>query len=254
MPDKVPGMNCRYVNKPVRKKDAMALVTGQPVYTDDITPGDCLVVKILHSPYAHALIEEINTDIAMKVPGIEVIYTYKDVPNKRFTMAGQTYPEPSPYDRLILDQRMRFVGDAAAIVAGQDEKAVDKALRLIKVKYKVLEPVLDFRTAKDNKVLVHPEDNWKALCPVGADNTRNLCASAKDGHGDVDKVMDECDVVLEHKYHTKADSQAMMETFRTYTCMDPYGRLHVTSSTQIISMCAVFWQMPLIFQIQDSCV
>ena len=58
----------------------------------------------------------------------------------------------------------------------------------------------------------------------GADNTRNLCASAKDGHGDVDKVMDECDVVLEHKYHTKADSQAMMETFRTYTCMDPYGR------------------------------
>ena len=167
MPDKVPGMNCRYVNKPVRKKDAMALVTGQPVYTDDITPGDCLVVKILHSPYAHALIEEINTDIAMKVPGIEVIYTYKDVPNKRFTMAGQTYPEPSPYDRLILDQRMRFVGDAAAIVAGQDEKAVDKALRLIKVKYKVLEPVLDFRTAKDNKVLVHPEDNWKALCPVG---------------------------------------------------------------------------------------
>lgn len=234
MPDKVPGMNCRYVNKPVRKKDAMSLVTGQPVYTDDITPSDCLVVKILHSPHAHALIEEIHTDIAMKVPGIEAIYTYKDVPDKRFTMAGQTYPEPSPYDRLILDQRMRFVGDAAAIVAGENEKAVDKALRLIKIKYKVLEPVLDFRTAKDNKVLVHPEDNWKALCPVGADNKRNLCASAKDGQGDVDKVMEECDIVLEHKYHTKADSQAMMETFRTYTCMDPYGRLHVTSSTQII--------------------
>lgn len=234
MPDKVPGMNCRYVNKPVRKKDAMSLVTGQPVYTDDMTPSDCLVVKILHSPHAHALIEEIHTDIAMKVPGIEAIYTYKDVPDKRFTMAGQTYPEPSPYDRLILDQRMRFVGDAAAIVAGENEKAVDKALRLIKIKYKVLEPVLDFRTAKDNKVLVHPEDNWKALCPVGADNKRNLCASAKDGQGDVDKVMEECDIVLEHKYHTKADSQAMMETFRTYTCMDPYGRLHVTSSTQII--------------------
>lgn len=234
MPDKVPGINCRYVNRPVRKKDAMSLVTGQPVYTDDITPGDCLVVKVLHSPHAHALIEEIHTDIAMKVPGIEAIYTYKDVPGKRFTMAGQTYPEPSPYDRLILDQRMRFVGDAAAIVAGENEKAVDKALRLIKVKYKVLEPVLDLRKAKDNKVLVHPEDNWRSLCPVGADNARNLCASAKDGQGDVDRVMEECDIVLEHKYHTKADSQAMMETFRTYTCMDPYGRLHVTSSTQII--------------------
>lgn len=234
MPDRIPGKDYKYVNQPVRKKDAMALLTGKPVYTDDITPSDCLVVKVLHSPHAHAWIEEINTDIAMKVPGIEAIYTYKDVPQKRFTMAGQTYPEPSPYDRLILDQRMRFVGDAAAIVAGDSEKAVDRALRLIKVKYQVLEPVLDFRTAKDNAILVHPEENWKALCPVGADNKRNLCAAAKDGRGDVDAVMEDCDVVLEHKYHTKADSQAMMETFRTYTSLDTYGRLHVVSSTQII--------------------
>lgn len=234
MPDQVPGKNFRYVNKPVRKKDAMSLVTGKPVFLDDLTPSDCLVVKILHSPYAHALIREINTDIAMKVPGIEAVFTYKDVPDKRFTLAGQTYPEASPYDRLILDQRLRFVGDAVAIVAGENEKAVDKALKLIKVKYEVLEPVLDFHKAMDNPILVHPEENWKALCPVGADNKRNLCASARDGKGDVDAVMEDCDVVLQHTYHTKADSQAMMETFRTYTYMDTYGRLHVISSTQII--------------------
>lgn len=222
------------ISKPVRKKDAMALVTGKPVYMDDIVPQDCLVVKVLHSPHAHALIEEINTDIAMKVPGIEAIYTYKDVPGKRFTMAGQTYPEASPYDRLILDRRMRFVGDAAAIVAGWNEKAVDKALRLIKIKYQVLEPVLDFHKAMDSEVLVHPEDNWQALCPVGADNKRNLCASGEDRSGDLEKVMGECDLVLEHTYHTKADQQAMMETFRTYTCIDTYGRLHVISSTQIV--------------------
>ena len=137
------------VNQPVRKKDAMALVTGQPVYTDDLIPNDCLIVKILHSPYAHAIIKNINIDIAMKVPGIEGIFTYKDVPDKRFTMAGQSFPEPSPYDRLILDQRVRFVGDAVAIVAGETEKAVDKALKLIQVEYDVLEPVLDFHTAKD---------------------------------------------------------------------------------------------------------
>ena len=234
MPDQIPGSSYRYVNRSVRKKDAMALVTGKPVYMDDITPSDCLVVKVLHSPHAHALVQEINTDIAMKVPGIEAIYTYRDVPDKRFTMAGQTYPEASPYDRLILDQRLRFVGDAVAIVAGENEKAVDKALKLIKVKYEVLEPVLDIHTAKDNKILVHPEENWRALCPVGADNKRNLCASAKDSKGDVDAVMEDCDIVLEHTYHTKPDSQAMMETFRTYTCMDPYGRLHIISSTQII--------------------
>ena len=224
----------RTVNKPIRKKDAMALLTGKPVYTGDMVDKNALVVKILHSPYANAEIEEINTDIAMKVPGIEVIYTYKDVPQKRFTMAGQTYPEPSPYDRLLLDKHVRFHGDAVAIVAGEDEKAVDKALKLIKVKYNVLPAVNDFRTAKDNPVLVHPEDNWLANCPVGADNIRNLCAQGCDSEGDVDAVLADCDVGLERTFHTKANSQTPMETFRTYCYMDTYGRLNVLSSTQIV--------------------
>lgn len=224
----------RVVNKPLRKKDAMALVTGKPVYTGDLVGENALVVKILHSPHANAMIEDINTSIAMKVPGIEAIYTYKDVPQKRFTMAGQTYPEPSPYDRLILDQHVRFNGDAVAIVAGENEKAVDKALKLIKVKYEVLPAVDDFRTALDNPVLVHPEENWIANCPVGADNKRNLCAQEVDGNGDIDGVLADCDIVLERTYHTKANSQTPMETFRTYTYMDTYGRLNVLSSTQIV--------------------
>ena len=223
----------KYVNQPIRKKDAMALVTGKPVYTDDIAPKDCLVVKVLRSPHAHAEILEIKKDIAEKLPGIVCVLTYEDVPQKRFTMAGQTYPEPSPYDRLILDKRVRFVGDAVAIVAGETEKAVDQAMKAIKVKYDVLEPVLDFHEAKDNPILVHPEDNWQALCPVGADNKRNLCASGLEEHGDVDKVIAESDVVVENTYHTKAVQQTMMETFRTYTQMDTYGRLNIISSTQV---------------------
>ncbi len=222
------------INQPIRKKDAMALVCGKPVYLDDIAPKDCLTVKLLHSPHAHALIEEIDTGAAEKVPGIEAVYTYKDVPQKRFTMAGQTYPEPSPYDRLILDRRVRFVGDVVAIVAGENEKAVDRALKLIKVRYQVLEPVLDFRRAKDADVLVHPEESWKALCEVGADNRRNLCASGVDEDGDLQTVMEDCEIVLEHTFHTKANQQAMMETFRTYASIDTYGRLHVVSSTQIV--------------------
>ena len=226
-------MRMKYVNQPIRKKDAMALVTGKPVYTDDIAPKDCLVVKVLRSPHAHAEILEIKKDIAEKLPGIVCVLTYEDVPQKRFTMAGQTYPEPSPYDRLILDKRVRFVGDAVAIVAGETEKAVDQAMKVIKVKYDVLEPVLDFHKAKDNPILVHPEDNWQALCPVGADNKRNLCASGLEEHGDVDKVIAESDVVVENTYHTKAVQQTMMETFRTYTQMDTYGRLNIISSTQV---------------------
>lgn len=223
----------RVVNTAVRKKDAEALVTGQPVYTQDIAPKDCLIVKVLRSPHAHAIIEEININIALKVPGIACVITYKDVPNKRFTMAGQTYPEPSPYDRLILDQHLRFVGDAVAIVAGKDEKSVNKAMKLIKVTYQVLEPVLDFRIAKDHAVLIHPEENWESLCPVGADNKRNLCATGVESDGDIEQAFADCDVIVEGTYHTKAVQQAMMETFRTYSYLDTYGRLNVVSSTQV---------------------
>lgn len=223
----------KYVNTSVEKKDAMALVTGQPVYTDDLAPKDCLIVKLLRSPHAHALIEEIDTQAAFKVPGIACILTYQDVPQDRFTFAGQTYPELSPYDRLILDQRVRFVGDAVAIVAGENEKAVDKALKLIKVKYQVLEAVLDFHEAKDNPIVVHPEDNWESRVPVGADNKRNLCAAREESSGDVEAVLKACTYTIDRTYHTKANQQAMMETFRSYTYLDHFGRMNVVTSTQV---------------------
>ncbi len=225
------------INKPVRKKDAMQLLLGKPVYTDDLTPAHALVVKILRSPHANAIIEQINTAAAKKVPGVVDIYTWEDVPSVRFAIAGQTYPEPSPYDRLILDRHVRFVGDAAAIIAAETEKAALKAMRLIKVKYQVLEPVLDFRKAKDNPVLVHPEEDWFPPCEVGGDNRRNLVASEENEDGDVEQVLADCDIVLDRTYHTKAFNQAMMETFRTYTELDRYGRLHVISSTQIVFHC-----------------
>jgi len=104
---------------------------------------------------------------------------------------------------------------------------------LIKVKYEVLEPVLDFHKAKDNPILVHPEENWKSLCPVGADNKRNLCAHDSCEEGDIEAVLANCEYIIDQVYHTKANQQAMMETFRTYTYLDTYGRLNVLSSTQV---------------------
>ena len=226
----------KVVNQPLRKKDAMQLVTGQPVYVDDVTPHDCLCVKLLRSPHANAIVKSINKTAAMKVPGMEAIFTWEDVDQdgRRYTQAGQTYPEASPYDRLVIDRHVRFVGDVVAILAGADEKCVDKAMKLVKVEYEVLEPVLDFHTAKDNPVLVHPEDNWESLAPVGADNKRNLCAHDECGNGDIDAVLADCDVVIDRVYHTQACQQAMMETFRTYCEIDTYGRLHIISSTQIV--------------------
>ena len=223
----------KYVNQPVRKTDAMALVTGKPVYTDDLAPKDCLIVKVLRSPHANAWVEEIKTGNAMKVPGIACILTYKDVPQKRFTLAGQTSPEMSPDDRLIIDRHVRFVGDTVAIVAGETEAAVDKAMKRIKVEYRVEPAVLDIHKAKDNPVVIHPEENWKLKIPLGGDNKRNLCASAVEEHGDVDEVLRNCKYTVEETYHTKANQQTMMETFRTACYMDHFGRLIVLSSTQI---------------------
>lgn len=225
--------NYNAIHKSVRKKDSMQLLLGKPVYTDDIT-GPALVVKLLRSLHANAIVEEIHTEIAKKIPGVVDIYTWEDVPKTRFAIAGQTYPEPSPYDRLIIDRHVRFVGDVVAIIAAEDEKAACKAMKLVKVKYNVLEPVLDFHKAKDNPVLVHPEDDWYPPVDVGGDAKRNVIAHELSGDGDVDAVISDCEVSFSHAYHMRAFNQAMMETFRTYTCLDRYGRLHVISSTQIV--------------------
>lgn len=221
------------VGKGVIKKDAMALVTGQPVYCDDLAPKDCLIVKLLRSPHAYAKIKSIDTSIAKRIPGIEAVYTYEDVPTSRFTLAGQSYPEPSPYDRRILENVVRYVGDEVAIVAGANEDCVDRALKALKVDYEVLEPLLDFEKSIDNTIVVHEEEDYKCLCEIGNDVKRNIVSSGESVVGDVDAVLKECDVVLERDYHTKANAQAMMETMRSYCYIDTYGRLNCVSSTQI---------------------
>lgn len=221
------------VNKSYAKIDSMSLLTGKPVYTNDLAPNNALIVKVLRSVHAHAEILEIKTDMALKVPGIECILTYKDVPNKRFQLAGQSYPEPTPYDRLILEKKVRHVGDAVAIIAGVDEKTVNKAMKLIKVKYKKLPAIIDLREAVDNKTIIHDEDDYFYHFDLGTEQKRNICASGDLIKGDVEEVLKDCDVVLEETYHTKVNAQAMMETMRTFSYYDCYGRLVIVSATQI---------------------
>ncbi len=228
-----PVSQLRAVNQPVRKKDYQALVTGKPVYTQDLAPKDCLVVRLLRSPHASALVEDIDVSRAKLVPGVACVLTWRDVPRIRFTQAGQSYPEGSPYDRYILDRRVRYVGDPVAIVAGETEEAVDRALKLIRVTYQVLEPVLNFRTALDNPNVVHPEEDWKILYEQGSDVKRNLICHEESAGGDVEAVLAGCDVVVDETYHTVSDNQAMMETFRAYSYLDTYGRLNIVPSTQI---------------------
>ena len=223
----------KVVTKSIYKKDAPALLTGKPVYTEDLAPAECLIVKALRSPYPHAIIEDINVDKAKLVPGIEAVFTWKDVPRVRFTMAGQTYPEMSAYDQYILEERVRYVGDEVALVAGVDEVSVNKALKMIKVKYKVLPAIMNPEEALDNPILIHPEEDWTQVDFSNGDNKRNLAGGDHFEYGDVDQVMAESDVVVEGTFRTQACNQGMMENFATYCTMDPYGRLEIVSSTQI---------------------
>lgn len=206
----------KFVNKEMKKVDGIGLITGKPFYTDDLVANqEYLIIKLLRSPHAYARIKNIDTTIAEKVPGIEAIYTYKDVPQTMFTLAGQSYPEPSPYDRKILDEYVRYVGDPVAIVAGVDEQTVEKAMKLIKVEYEVLEAVVDYEKALDSSILVHREKAHTNYDNIGYDNTRNLASSYLQVKGDVDKGFEESDVILENTYYTQPQIHAMMETYRS---------------------------------------
>ena len=222
-----------YVTTGARKKDAMSLVTGKPVYTGDQVPAGALRLKLLRSPHAHAYIRSIDVSKAKLVPGVVCVLTWEDAPGSRFTTAGQTYPEPSPYDRLILDRLLRCAGDPVAIVAAETEAAAEKAVKLIRVDYEVRRPLLDFKQALDHEIVVHPEENFRALCDVGTDAKRNLVSAEGFEVGDVEAELASSEVVLERTYDTVANSQAMMEPFCTYTYFDEYGRLNVVSSTQV---------------------
>ena len=79
---------------------------GKPVYTEDLIPKNALVVKVLRSPHAFARIKSIDVSKALKLPGVEAVFTYKDVPRVPFTRAGQAYPEASTYDKFILDSML----------------------------------------------------------------------------------------------------------------------------------------------------
>lgn len=224
----------KFVNKEMKKVDGIGLITGKPFYTDDLVANqEYLIIKLLRSPHAYARIKSIDTSIAEKVPGVEAIYTYKDVPQTMFTLAGQSYPEPSPYDRKILDEYVRYVGDPVAIVAGVDEQTVEKAMKLIKVEYEVLEAVVDYEKALDSHVLVHKDKAHTNYDNIGYDHKRNLASSYLQVKGDVDKGFEESEVIIENTYYTQPQIHAMMETYRSAAYFDVYGRLTVISSTQI---------------------
>ena len=224
----------KHIGKSYDKVDAKGILSGKPSYTGDFVPKDALIIKVLRSPYAQAKIKSIDTSKAKLIPGVEAIFTYEDVPNTRFTLAGQTYPEPSAYDALILDPVVRYVGDEVALVVAKDEATALKAMPLIKVEYEVQKSVLDLRTAMDHETVVHPEDDILNHIPVGQDYKRNICVSYHKRVGDIEGELAKCDYVVEGTYFDQATRQSAMEPFQSFGYIDHLGRIVIVSSTQIV--------------------
>lgn len=224
--------NMKVVNNKTHSIDGKALMQGKGKYTDDLAEQGSLVIKILRSPHAFAHIKSIDVSEAQKLNGVALVLTYKDVPHVSFSRAGQGYPEPSPHDKFILDEYVRYVGDEVAMVAAIDEGVAEDALKLIKVEYEVLEPVLDFETAYENKSIIHPEDGIKEMFPIGFDPKKNVAASYEMHVGDVEKELAKSDVVVDETFYTQAQAHAMLETHSSNARLDIHNRLVIYSSTQ----------------------
>jgi probable selenate reductase molybdenum-binding subunit len=220
----------KYIGRNIEKVDALSLATGQPVFTDDVSLPDMLYIKILRSPYAHALIEEIDTSEAERVPGVKLVLTYKNTPRNIHTTAGQGWPEPSPYDTFMFDYKVRFVGDKVAAVAAESEEIAQKALKLIKVRYRKLQAVLAAVDAlKEDAPVIHEEPEIK-----GAYNpSKNLAAHIDVKIGDVQKGFEESDVVMERTYETQYVQQTPIEPHVAISYLDEYGRIVIRTSTQV---------------------
>jgi len=212
--------------------DGKGLMMGRPAYTDDLAEPNSLIVKVLRSPHAYAKIVSIDTSKAEALEGVELVLTYKDFDRRPHTRAGQGFPEPSPYDKFVLDQWVRYVGDEAACVAAVDNDIAEAALKLIEVEWEILEPVLDFETALDNKVLVHPEPEIFEKFPIGFDPKRNLAAGYTMEVGNVEDSLKDCEVVLEASFYTQAQAHAAMEPHTVNSRMDYQNRLVLYTSTQ----------------------
>ena len=223
----------KVVNNVTPSVDGKGIMLGRPVFTDDLAPQDALVLKVLRSPHAFARIKSIDASEAEAYPGVACVLTYHNVPRDvPFTRAGQGYPEPSPHDKFVLDEYVRYVGDEVAVVAAETEEIALEAMKLIKVDYEVLEPVLDFEKAVDNPSVIHLEDKIHEMFPIGFEPKRNIAAAYEMEVGNVEEELAKCDYIVDETFYSQAQAHAMLEPHASNARLDEHNRLVVYSTTQ----------------------
>jgi xanthine dehydrogenase molybdenum-binding subunit len=223
-------MTFKVIGESVNRLDAVAKVTGKAKYADDFFERDMLVGKVLRSPYAHAVIKNIDVTRAKELPGVEAVITHKDLPRIKFATAGHPWSLDPGHrdieDRLILTDKARFVGDAIAAVVAVDELTADKALKLIEVKYEVMPFILN------------PEDSISTDAPViHEERPNNILSSFGVQFGNIEKELKDADRVFEDVFETSIVQHCHIENQSAYAYVETDGRIVIISSTQIPHIC-----------------
>lgn len=220
------------VGKPEPKVDAVKLVQGKPAFAADFEKRGMLVAKVLHSPYAHARIKNIDASRALELPGVAAVLTWKDIPRVIYSTAGQSDPIPGPLDTFSLDNKVRFVGDRVAFVAAESAEIAEKALDLIEVEYEPLSELFDPTEAlKKDAPRLHDEPEYVNF--ADSDPARNLAAEIRIDIGDVEQGFKEADYVFEDEYEVPKVQQAHIEPHVVVTYWDEDDRLVIRTSTQV---------------------
>lgn len=244
----------RLVGKAVRKVDGTRLARAEKSYVDDMAAPDACHLKVLGSPHAHAYIKSIDTRRAEALPGVLLVITHENCPDVYYNQAGQGYPEPSPYDRRMFGHKVLHVGDRVAGVVAETLEIAERALKLIKVEYEVLPPVLSIDAARapgapvlhdgeiefmagapddlDNSGRDPREGRIIYPFPIHADARRNLAASVHGGIGDVAAGLAQADVTLERTYETSQVQCTPLEPHVVFTRMEG-ERLVIHGATQV---------------------
>jgi CO/xanthine dehydrogenase Mo-binding subunit/aerobic-type carbon monoxide dehydrogenase small subunit (CoxS/CutS family) len=211
---------------------ATDVVTGRAEYTMDTEMEGMLHLKVLHSPHAHARIVSIDKSAALAVPGVHRVYTWEDVPQKRFNTAIHTDHLVDPDDTRILDNVMRFVGQRVVAVVADSVGAAEEGARMVEVDYEVLPAVFDPEEAMaDDAPRLHGAHN-----PFIHDPARNILIELHGEIGDVAAGFAEADVIHKGTYFSPRVQHAHLETHGSIAWMQD-GRLHVRTSSQSPSIC-----------------
>lgn len=222
------------VNTSVRKVDALSLALGKPMFVGDLKPADALYVKALWSPHAHARIVSIDTSEAERMPGVRAILHHGNVPRIVHTTAGQGFPEPSPYDSFLFDNKVRFVGDRVAAVAADTVGQAAAAVKAIKVVYEELPAAFSIDEArKPGAPVIHDEPEAHQPIPVPYEPQENLAARVAMDVGDVEEELKAADVTLDREYYTDYAQHCPIEPHIATAQVDVDGRIIITTSTQV---------------------